>query len=88
MMLIAGLAVAGEDGVLDRRRAAPAGQQRGVDVDHAQRGERQHVGPEDVAVGDDDAEVGLEPAEAGEKDVAQRALRLEHRESRRARPRP
>ena len=43
-------------------------------------GEREHGGPEDVAVGDDDAEVGLEPAEAGEEDVAQRAVRLEHRD--------
>ena len=81
MMLMPVSRVAGQDGVLDRRRAAPARQQRGVHVDHAEAGEREHVGPEDVAVGDDDAEVGLEPAEAGEEDVAQRAGGLEDRDA-------
>jgi hypothetical protein len=36
---------------LDRRRAAPARQQRGVDVDAAQSGYRQHRRRQDQAVG-------------------------------------
>ena len=40
-------------------------------------GTRQHLGPEDMAVGHDDAEVGLEPAQAGGEDVADRALGLQ-----------
>ncbi len=38
----AGLAVAGLDGALDGRRAAPARQQRGVDIDASEPGNGQH----------------------------------------------
>ncbi len=51
------LAVAGEEGPLDRRRAAPARQQREVEVDHRHLGE--HVGLDDLPEGDHDRQVDL-----------------------------
>ena len=50
----AGRRVAGQQGVLDWRRAAPARQQRGVDVDAAVRRQIEHVRPENLAEGGDD----------------------------------
>jgi hypothetical protein len=41
-------------------------------VDHASRGELEHLGPEDVTVRHYDTEVRLEPAEAGGKDITER----------------
>ena len=51
----AGLAVAGEDGAFDRRRTAPAGQQREVQVDH--RDLLEQPGRDDAAVRHDDREL-------------------------------
>ena len=52
----AGAAVAGQDGPLDRRGAAPAGQEREVEVDERQSLE--HRRPDELAEGDDHAEIG------------------------------
>ena len=49
-------------------------------VDHAEAGEREENGPEDVAVGDDDAQVGLEAADGGEEEIAERPGGLVHRD--------
>ena len=55
----AGFAVARHDGALDRRRAPPARQQRGVQVE-APLGRRVENGfRQDQAIGDDDRDVGL-----------------------------
>ena len=56
----AGLGIAREDRPLDRRRAAPARQQRGMHVDQSEARNRQQFGREQVTVGDHDAEVGAE----------------------------
>ena len=50
----AGVVVAGFDRALDRRRAAPARQQRGVDVEAAVARQREQPGRQDQAVGGDD----------------------------------
>jgi hypothetical protein len=47
----AGHLVAGQDGGLHRRCAPPAGQQRGVNVDAAMRGQLQHGRPQDLSIG-------------------------------------
>ena len=61
----AGLGVAGDHRAMDRRRAAPARQDRGVHVDHAEpRNRQQRVGQE-PAVGGDDAEVRLQGRSSG-----------------------
>ena len=65
MMRDAGLGVAGLDRALDRRRAAPARQQRGVDVEAAAaRGSVQHPRRQDQAVGGDHQHVGRAPRAA------------------------
>ena len=59
----AGLVVAGEDGGVDRRGAAVARKERGVEIEAAEaRGFEDALG-EDLAVGGDDHEVGHEDAE-------------------------
>ena len=80
----AGLRVAGLDGTVDRRRAAPARQQRGVDVQAAPRRQRQHPGRQDQAVGGHHQHVGRAPRPArrgprgvvGELAVQPQAARL------------
>ena len=57
--LDAGLAVAGHDGALDRRGAAPARQQRGVDVDAAEPRRLENGLGQDQAIGDDDGDIGV-----------------------------
>ena len=66
----AGFALAGDDRAVHRRRAAVAGQQRGVDVEEAEprRGENR-VG-QDLPVGGDDAEVGVERRRARSRNAA------------------
>ncbi len=56
----AGLGVAGQDGALDRGRTAPAGQQRGMDIDTPQRRYGQYPGRQDQAVCDDNHKLGLQ----------------------------
>ena len=50
-----GLGVAGEDGPLDRRRAAPAGQEREVQVDQAERHRGEDRFGQQLPERDDDA---------------------------------
>ena len=50
--------VAGHDGALDRRGAAPARQLRGVQVEAAEARRLEHGRRQDQAVGDDDGDVG------------------------------
>jgi hypothetical protein len=54
----AGLRVAGLDGAVDGRRAAPARQQRGVDVDAAAARQVEHRLRQDQAVGGDHHDFG------------------------------
>ncbi len=61
----AGLAVAGEDGALDRRRATPARQERGVDIEAAEPGRRQHRLRQDQAIGRHYCRVEAERGELG-----------------------
>ena len=60
----AGLFVAGHDRPLDRRRAAPARQQRGMAVVAAKPRSVQNLLRQQQAVGDDDRDVGIERAKA------------------------
>ena len=60
----AGLALAGDDRAVDRRRAPVARQQRRVDVDHAEARHGQERVGQDLAVRGDDAEVGAPGARA------------------------
>mgnify|MGYP000190324083 CR=1 FL=1 len=53
----AGFHVTRFDGALDRRRTAPARQQRGVDVQAAQAGRHEHPARQDQAIGRDDQHV-------------------------------
>ena len=53
----AGLRIAGEHRALDRRRAAPARQQRCVNVDAAEPRSLQHRLRQDQSIGDDDHEI-------------------------------
>ena len=59
----AGLGVAGHQRALNRRGAAPARQQRSVEIEAAQLRRRQNRRRQDQAVGDDDGDVGGEGAE-------------------------
>ncbi len=61
--LDAGLAVAGHDGALDRGGAAPARQQRAMQVETAQTRRLQHLGLEDLAVGDDAGGIEIQALE-------------------------
>ena len=58
MMVMPVSRVAGLDRALDRRRAAPARQQRGMDVQAAQARQLEHPLRQDQAVGRDDHHVG------------------------------
>jgi hypothetical protein len=59
-------AVAGHDRPLDRRGAAPARQQRGVQVEAAQARRVQHLRGQDLAEGDHHGGVQFEGAEGGD----------------------
>ena len=59
----AGLGLAAGDRPLDRRRAAVAWQQRGVDVHGAERREVDHGAGQDLAEGDDDLQLGPQRAQ-------------------------
>ena len=74
----AGRFVAADDGPLDRRRAAQAGQQGRMHIHHAARRQRQQLGLENVAVRDDDPDVGLQVPELFEKCRIGRLFRLQH----------
>ena len=78
----AGHGIAGDDRAMDRRGAAVLRQQRRVDVDHPEPGDRQHLVGQDPAVGGDDAEVGV-PGPEGVQERGVFHLRgLEDRQSR------
>jgi hypothetical protein len=59
----AGDAVAGEDRALDRRRAAPARQQRGVNVEATQARNRERLRRQDQSIGRNDERVDIEVAQ-------------------------
>ena len=61
----AGLGVAGHDRALHRRRAAPARQQRSVNVEAAEFRRGEHGRRQDETVGGDDRDVRGESAELG-----------------------
>ena len=63
----AGFALAGDDRAMHRRGAAIAGQQRRVDVDHAEPRRGEHGVGEDLPVGGDDAESASSAASAVEE---------------------
>ena len=65
------LGLASEDGVLNRRRAPEAGQQRGMNIDHAARRNCQDLRAQNVAIGNHDSQVRLEPPQAGGEHIAQ-----------------
>ena len=75
----AGAGVAGQQRALDRRRAAPARQQRGVDVPAAQARDAQHGPRQDHAVGDHDHQVRLERRELRPRLGRLEVPGLEHR---------
>ncbi len=54
----AGFRVAGHHRALHRRRAAPARQQRGMDVEAAQAGRLDHRLRQDQSISDDDSGIG------------------------------
>ena len=60
-----GLAVAGQDGALDGRRAAPARQQRGMDVDAAEPGRIEDGVGQNKAVGGDHGGIGAQRRDRG-----------------------
>ncbi len=66
---------------MDRRRAAPARQQRAVDIDAAQHGCIEEALRQDVAVGDDDGGVEIERLEGLGFLVALEAARRAHVQS-------
>ena len=61
----AGDAVAGGDGALDRRRAAPSWQQRGMAIDTAETRHCQNRWRQDQPIGDNDEDIGFERSERG-----------------------
>ena len=67
-------------GALDRRRTAPAWQQRGVAVDAAQARNIQHHLRQDQAVGDHHQQVGLERGQFGLGVGVAQGRRLQHRD--------
>jgi len=59
----AGFFVAGHDRALDRRGAAPARQQRGVQIEAAEFWRIEHVFRQDQAIGHDHRHIGVQGAE-------------------------
>ena len=55
--------IARHNGAVDRRRAAPARQQRRVDIDAAERRQRQNLGRKQFAVSGDDEHIRTDGAE-------------------------
>jgi hypothetical protein len=70
----AGLGVAGLDGAVDGRRAAPARQQRGVDVEAAQARRVEHPLRQDQAVGGHHHHVGLRGLDGGARPPPPRGI--------------
>ncbi len=81
----AGLSVSREDGAMDGRRAAPARQQRAVDIDAPQHRRIEKAFGQDVAVGDDHGRVEIERLERLRFVVAPQALGRAHRQAERQR---
>jgi hypothetical protein len=61
----AGFGVARHDGAVDRGRAAPAGQERGVDVEAAEARGIEDGLRQDQAIGDDDGDIRAKGGEGG-----------------------
>ena len=72
-----GLGIAFKNGALDRRRTAPAGEQRSVDVHAAQRSHGENLVRKDAAVCGDAEDVGLHGAE-WVVHLGRHAISLEH----------
>ncbi len=72
-----GLVVAGHDGAMDRRRAAPARQERGMKIEAAEREGFQNHLRQNQAIGDDDCRVGIMIAQRCCGVVAAQCLRCE-----------
>ena len=72
----AGGFVAADDGPLDRRRAAQAGQQRRMDVHHATARQLEQLGLENVAIRDHHPDVRLQVAQAKQEPAIGRLLGL------------
>ena len=74
----AGVGVAGLDRTLDRRRAAPARQHRGVDVPAAVFRDIENALRQDQAVGDHDHQIRLQCAQRIARDLFLQCFRLQH----------
>jgi hypothetical protein len=81
----AGLAIAGQHRALDRRRAAPARQQRGVDVDAAEPRDLEDLPRQDPPVGGDHDDVEVVLAQLGRERPVADLERLQHRHAERRR---
>ena len=77
--------VAGEDRARDRRCAAPARQQRSVDVEATEARHGEHLGRQQQAVGDDHHDVRREGGDRARGFSALQRRRLQHREPQRER---
>ncbi len=81
----AALGVARHDGAVDRSGAAPARQQRGVQVEAAERRRIENGLRQDHAIGDDDGRIGVVRAEFLERFRRLQRRRRQHRNARAAR---
>ena len=77
----AGLGVAGHDGAVDRRGAAPARQQRGVQIEAAERHRFQDRLGKDQAIGDHDRRLGAMGAKALRRFGRPQRIGGQHREA-------
>jgi hypothetical protein len=76
-----GLAISGEKRALNRRRPAPAGQQRCVNVECAERGNLEHARRKYEAVRRDDKRIGSRSGEPSEYGLVLQRRRLIERET-------
>src|SRR3989339_71931 len=77
----AGFRVAGENGILNRRRATPLGQERWMHVHAAEAGEQEEGGGENLAVGDGDEHVAPQSGDAGVRSGIVDIVRLKERQA-------
>ena len=77
----AGLGVAGQDGAGERGRAAVARQQRGVDVQVAERRDLERGPAQDLAVGRHHPDVRPQRGQPGDLGRVAQGLRLDHRQA-------
>ena len=72
------LLIAGHDGALDRRRAAPARQERGMEVEAAERGKLEDRFRQYQAIGDDDRDIGRMAEKTLRRLFVAKGLRRQH----------